>query len=360
MPGDLGVAERLRTRWPAHLVAAATEQVELRARAAAKYGDTAGLLFTRDGLEQATASDVARHRARRFAGRDGLVLDLCCGIGGDLVELAAAAPSALTVGVDRDEAHAWIARHNARTRGAPATTVAADVRDVSIPRAAAVFVDPARRAGGHRGGYQPPLPWCFELPAAYVAVKAAPGIAHDDVPAGWEREFVAVGRDLKEAALWAPPWATARARATVLPGGHSLVAQPQTPPAAVRPPGRYVLDPSPAVTRAGAVADLAHVLDAWQIDPQIAFLCADVPLRTPFGRSLAVAASLPFRLREVAAELRRLDIGPLDIRRRGLAGDVDELRRRLRTPGRRHGVLLLTRMLDQPWALICFQDEGTA
>ena len=38
------------------------------------------------GLEQATAEPVARHKARRFAGE--LVVDLCCGIGGDALALA--------------------------------------------------------------------------------------------------------------------------------------------------------------------------------------------------------------------------------------------------------------------------------
>jgi hypothetical protein len=341
---DLRVAERLRADWPADLVAAASEQAELRERAGDKVGDVSGLLLTRAGLEQASSAVVAAHRAERFASVDGLVADLCCGVGFDLMALARVARC---VGVDRDETHAVCAAHNAGT-----ATVVADVRDIQLERCAAVFVDPTRRSGDRRGGYEPAHGWCLSLPLARVAVKAAPGLDLADVPIGWEAEFVAEGRALKEACLWSPAWATTARRATVLPAGVSLVAS-GAQPADVRPPGRFVLDPSPAVTRAGLVAELAAELGAGQIDPQIAFLTADTPLASPFGRSLQVEASLPFGVKPLAAELRRLDIGAVDLRRRGLAGDVDDLRRRLRPRGSRRATVLLTRVVDRPWALVC-------
>lgn len=347
VPGDLRIATALRSKWPASLVAAATTQVELRARASSRLRDASTMMLTAAGLEQATSSVVASHRAARIAASASNVADLCCGIGSDLRELVAAGVHA--IGVDRDETHAWCARYNS---GAP--VVVADVRDVRLDGVSAVFVDPARRSGDRRGGSEPPLSWCQSLPVSKVVVKAAPGLDVSTVAEGWEVEFVADGRDLKEACLWSPAWATAGRRATVLPSGDSLVADPSTPSAPVREPGRYVVDPSPAVTRAGAVADLAAMLGAWQIDKQIAFLCLDEPNDTPFGRLLEVAASMPFSLKSLAAELRRLDVGAVDFRRRGLAGDVEDLRRRLKLNGTRQAVVLLTRLNDQPWTLICF------
>jgi hypothetical protein len=263
--------------------------------------------------------------------------------------------------------HAIAARHNAGVYGVAAAVAVADVRDVRVGRETAVFVDPARRTpstgGARRGGYSPPLEWCLALPASHVAVKAAPGLGHEWVPEGWEAEFVAVGRDLKEAVLWSPAWATGARRATVLSGDAAegavtLIASPGVRPAVVRPPGRYLLDPSPAITRAGAVADLAARLDAWQIDASIAFLSADHALSSPFGRGFVVEASLPFSVKALAAELRRLDIGAIDLRRRGLAGDVDELRRRLRPSGRRRATVMLTRVVNKPWTLVCTETGG--
>jgi SAM-dependent methyltransferase len=353
---DLRAAERLRETWPAPLVAAASEQAELRDRAAAKFTRHAEMLFTRAGLEQASAELVARHRAGRFAAVGGRVVDLCCGVGGDLAMLATHSSSDV-VGVDRDEVHALCARHNTAVYGGDATTVVEDVSEIDLQQFEVAFVDPARRRrdglNDTRGGSSPPLSWCLELPLDRVCVKTAPGLDRSVVPAGWEVEFVAVGRDLKEAALWSPGWATATARATVLPVGDTLTADPAAPPAPVRPPGRFLLDPSPAVTRAGAVADLAVALGAWQIDRRIAFLSADEPLRSPFGRSFAIEASLPFGVKPIAAELRRLDVGTVELRRRGLAGDVDDLRRRLRGRGSRAATVMLTRADDRPWALVC-------
>jgi SAM-dependent methyltransferase len=360
---DLAAAERLRQRWPADLVAAATQQAELRRRAAAKFPDADRLLFTRAGLEQATTAAVAEHRAGRFADVDGTVLDLCCGIGGDLLAIGR---RRAVVGVDRDETTARYAAHNTRIGGASASVVVADVHDVRVGPASAVFVDPARRPAGaadgtRRGGYSPDLDWCLVLPADRICIKVAPGVDRAVVPPGWETEFVAEGRELKEAALWSPAWATGASRATVLDGSavHSFVADPQVRPAELRPPGRYLFDPSPAVTRAGAVADLALALDAWQIDRRIAFLSADHALTSPFGRTLVVEASLPFGVKPLTAELRRLDIGSVDLRRRGLAGDVDDLRRRLRLTGSRRATVVLTRVVNKPWTFVCTDPSTT-
>jgi hypothetical protein len=354
VPGDLRVATSLRSKWPADLVAAATTEVSLRTRAASRLQDASSLMLTAAGLEQATSSVVAAHRAARIAAASvSSVVDLCCGIGSDLRSFMAAGLRA--VGVDRDETHAWCARYNS---GAPVAV--ADVRDIRLGGVEAVFVDPARRVGDRRGGSEPPLSWCQSLAVPRVVVKAAPGLDVSAVVPGWEVEFVAEGRDLKEACLWSPAWAAfpGARRATVLPSGDSLVADPSTPPAPIRAPGRYVVDPSPAVTRAGAVADLAAMLGAWQIDKKIAFLCTDEPTPTSFGRLLEVMASMPFNLKSLAAELRRLDVGAVDFRRRGLAGDVDDLRRRVRLTGSRTAVVLLTRVQDKPWALVCFADSG--
>ncbi|HEY4005743.1 MAG TPA: class I SAM-dependent methyltransferase [Pseudonocardia sp.] len=354
---ELRVAEALRRRYPAELVTAALAQHELRRRARAKFSLAGEMWFTRAGLEQASSEAVARHRARRYAGA-ARVVDLCCGIGGDLVALAGAATAALAV--DRDPLHLRMAALNAAVHGLEPETLPADVRDAPLQPADAVFVDPARRSGGRRlraGDSEPPLDWCTALAerVAGVAVKAAPGLDRGSVPPGWEVEFVAEGRDLKEAVLWSPALRGAPTRATLLPAGDQLLANPGGP-VDCRAPGEYLLDPNPAVTRAGLVEDLARRLGAWKIDPMIAFLSADIPLRTPFGRTLRVLEHGPWREKDLAARLRAHGIGALDIRRRGLAGDVDVLRRKLRTTGRTPATLVMTRVDDRPWALICVED----
>jgi hypothetical protein len=367
---EFGVGARLRAAGePPDLVAAAFTQAELRRRAAGAFDRAAEMLFTRAGLEQSTGQVAARHRAARFAGL-GRVADLCAGIGGDL--LAFAEDGHPLVAVDRDPVHLRIAVHNARLHapGADLDARCADVRDVDLTGVAGVFVDPARRSGPRRfaaGASEPGLDWCLALTerVPVVAVKAAPGLPTELVPPDWEVEFVAEGRDLKEAVLFSPALAAGTARrATVLaagPGGGAatLTGEPDGDERPVGEPAAFLYDPSPAVTRAGLVGALARRLGAWQVDPMIAFLTADTATPTPFARLLRVEASLPFDVRELAALLRTLGVSALDLRRRGLAGDVDDLRRRLLpprrdlVPGGPAVTVVMTRREDRPWAFVC-------
>jgi THUMP domain-like/RNA cap guanine-N2 methyltransferase len=420
----LAQAERLRREYPAELVALAMAQHELRLAAVAKFSRAAEMLFTRAGYEQSSSEAIARYRAARLAGARrgaGRVADLCCGIGGDLIALAGAGE---VLAVDRDEVHARLARHNAAVYGqaGQVAAVVSDVREVRLAGLAAVFIDPARRAGPgpvpagpasarpaparpapanpvrrfRAGLSEPPLDWCAALTSQVpaVCVKAAPGLPAELIPPGWEAEFIAEGRDLKEAVLWSPALATAPVasppggppgprRATVIapvpggrvpggpvpggrvPGGQAaddqaprghvtLVAAPGDP-VPLRAPGEYLLDPNPAVTRAGLVEDLARTLggDAAKIDPQIAFLTLDRPAETPFARTLRVLESAPWHEKEFGRRLRDLGIGAVDIRRRGLAGDVDQIRRRLKLAGKVRATLVITRVDDKPWGIIC-------
>ncbi len=335
----LRISTRLRAEYPAELVRDALALHELRMRAEAKFGRAADMFFTRAGLEQASSELVAGHRARRYDGARQ-VADLCCGIGGDLIALAAGHP---VLGVDRDALHLRMARANAEVHGVAArvTTVTVDVRDADLDGVDAVFVDPARRTDRRRlraGDSEPPLDWCVRLAdrVSRVGIKAAPGLPHEAIPPGWELEFVAVGRELKEAVAWSPAQASAARRATILPGAHARARAPggqamhraagpglvhtgaagaggaaaelagtgaattgaaTTGAAAagaaaagaaelvgtgaagegaveveVRAPGEFLYDPNPAVTRAGLVQELARMLGAWKIDEQIAFL----------------------------------------------------------------------------------------
>ncbi|MBX7558521.1 methyltransferase, partial [Streptomyces sp. tea 10] len=94
------------------LVAAVLTQSRLRAKAHAKFGDFARhMVFTRDGVEQATRWSVAALHAQRFA-QAGIehVVDLGCGIGAD--SLALAALERTVTAVERDPVTAAVATVN--------------------------------------------------------------------------------------------------------------------------------------------------------------------------------------------------------------------------------------------------------
>jgi hypothetical protein len=169
-------------------------------------------------------------------------------------------------------------------------------------------------------------------------------------------ELLADRRELKEAVLWSPALATTTRRATVFPGPHTLTAQPG-PPVPCAPPGAFLLDPSPAVTRAGLVETLARDLGAWKLDPRIAFLSADEAMRSPFGRLLRVDASLPWNLKRLRQVLRERGVGTVEVRKRGSAVDAADLTARLRLRGDAGAVVVLTRVADRPWALVCVEER---
>jgi SAM-dependent methyltransferase len=372
----LATASRLRTRHPPELVGAALTQVRLRVRARVKFGTEADrMYFTPAGLEQATRASVARHRARRFAAhlaahlgdRAGTVLDLGCGIGGDL--LARGRAGCRGVGVDLDPLTAAVARANLAAFGLQdsASVRAGDAVAQDPQGHAAVFADPGRRTARGRvfdpESYEPPLTTVLGLAGVAPAgcVKVAPGIPHDLVPPGAEAEWISDGGEVKEAALWlgglsgARPDTTLR-RATVLREGAeaaTMVADAGLGPPPVTGWRRYLYEPDGAVIRAHLVGEIAATLDGALADPRIAYITSDTLRATPFARAYEIHDVLPFSVKRLRAALRARDAGTLTIKKRGFAADIERLRRDLRPAGSRECVVVLTRVGDAPMALIC-------
>ena len=160
---ELQLVEKLRRRYDATLVTTAVTQAALRHRAVAKFGaDAERMYFTPDGLEQATRTTVSTHRAARVAGTQiGTVVDLGCGIGGDLITMARAGLQ--VTGVERDPETAAVARANLAAFDLPGEVLIGNAETTDLTPYDMVFADPARRADGRRvfdhNAYSPP--WSF-------------------------------------------------------------------------------------------------------------------------------------------------------------------------------------------------------
>ncbi|WP_282700764.1 methyltransferase domain-containing protein [Streptomyces sp. CC219B] len=357
---ELAVATRLRREHPAELVSAALGQARLRQRAAAKFGaeDAGRMFFTPNGVEQSTRASVAAYRARRLTELGVTsVADLCCGIGGDAIALARAGIRVLAV--DRDPLTAAAARANAEALGLTDLFEVreADVTEVDTAGYDAVFVDPARRSS-KRGrifdpeAYSPPLSWAVGAAskAPHAALKIAPGIPHEAIPAGAEAEWISDGGDVKEAVLWFGT-APGAVRATLLPGPRTLLGR-GLPDPAVRPVGRYLYEPDGAVIRAHLVAEVAEELAGGLVDPTIAYITADELRPTPYATAYEITDRLPFNVKKLKALLREREVGILTVKKRGSAVEPEELRKKVRPQGPNSATVFLTRVAGAPTMLL--------
>ena len=351
----LAVQSALRRTASGERVAAALTQVELRRRAVTKLGDDAArMYFTPDGLEQATRARVARHRAGRlqaFATRT--LVDLGCGIGGDLV--ASARAGIVCAGVDLDPLRVAVAQANLAALELGGAVMVADAGDVDTTPFDVAFADPARRTGRgrsfHVDDWTPSWSFVERLLRRDSCVKTAPGIPHELVPDGVEAEWVSDHGEVKEAALWSGALASTARRATVIgDGGLATLTEDDDPGAAAvgtREVGSFLYEPDGAVIRAGLVTAVAAGVDGGLLDEHIAYVTSDAAFETPFARGYRVVEELPYREKPLRAALRERGVGRLTIKKRGVDVVPEELRRRLSLRGDEEATIVLTRVAGQ-------------
>jgi SAM-dependent methyltransferase len=360
----LQIATWLRQKLPPSQAQAVLETVVLRQHATAKFSRAAHMYFTRPALEQASAEQVAQHRARRFQQLGcQQIADLGCGIGGDALALAAQAE---VTGVEWEPLRLAMAQENVRLygHGERFHPLQADLYSLTpLRQMDALFFDPARRdEQGRRffslAQYRPPLTlidrWRAVMPE--TAVKISPGVDYAELPDNAEVEFVSLAGEVKEGVLWyGRLHSGVQRRATLLPGGHNLTTD-DLPQEAIdcTPPKAYLYEPDGAVIRAHLVAALAAKLPAKQIDASIAYLTADKMIPTPFARCFAVEAYFPFQLKRLRHYLRERRVGNVTIKKRGSPIEPDKLQRQLRLRGSKnsHRFLFLTHVLGEPFVIV--------
>lgn len=354
----LPLIEALRRDFTREQVSAALSLARLRRQAIDKFGARAErMFFTDSALQQASHAAVRAYRTAQVGPL--AVLDAGCGIGAD--SLAFAEAGADVLGVDLDPLRVALARLNAAALGLGSVRFeVADIRDSLPEQRELVFFDPARRdAHGRRlfdvERYQPPLSTLRRWQTDRVVVKLSPGVdlAQLDDYADMV-EFIAVDDDLKEAVLWLPGDART-VQATLLTGGESLHwrRDGEPPDVPLSAPRGWLIEPNPALIRAGLVQDLAAAVDGALLDDTIAYITAGQPPRTPWARAWRVLDWLPFNLKRLRAALRAHDTGAVTVKKRGSPLTPETLIPRLKLKGSQSRTLVLTRQADQPIVIIC-------
>jgi len=355
----LSCFEKLRKHHEPELSKAALKTTLLRRKAEAKFSQAERMYFTREALEQATGEVAARHRARRFS-TYGTVADLCCGIGGDALALAASGP--MVHAVESNPLRLAMAQANAHALGLAdrITFHQGDALTTPLSPVKAAFADPARRTEGRRHidpeNYTPSLSaLCARFAAGFpLAVKIAPGISWDDI-AGLdaEVEFVSVEGELKECVLWFGPFRSTARRATLLPDGATLSADSAPLSLPLAAPDAYLFDPDSAVVRAALASHLARELRIAPIDHTVQIFTGHEPIASPFVTTYRVEFTARFHAAALREWLREHRVGRVTIIKRGSMIDADELVGKLKLAGSEHRVVMLTRAAGEPVMIVC-------
>ena len=366
----------LRKRGQSPERAALAVEVVLARERAKRRGipDAERLFFTEESLAQATSPALAVYRAARLA-PFGTVADLCCGIGMDAIALAEAGAKRV-IAVDVDAARLTFARANAEVRG-----VADRIAFLCEPAEAlgwlpadAAFFDPARRTdttrvSRHADRYAPPLDF-LETVRAHVrggAAKLSPALPDDVLAelAATRIEFLSENRECKEACVWfgeaSGVSGTGEDFAAVLLGGsHPLPLPHQNergesgrafadlgssplPPSLETPLSHsdeggagggstYLLDPDPALIRAGVLEAFCETVGASRISSEDAYLTTNALPSEPWDRAALayrVQEILPYTPKKVAPKLRERGIRRIVVKKRHFPQEPDAVAREL-------------------------------
>ncbi|OGN89131.1 MAG: hypothetical protein A2Y88_11985 [Chloroflexi bacterium RBG_13_48_10] len=124
-------------------------------------------------------------------------------------------------------------------------------------------------------------------------------------------------------------------------------------PHRISDPGSFLYEPDPAVIRSGLVTTLAEMLNASQMDPDIAYLTSETHSTTPFVRVWTIEDWFPFQLKRLRAYCYQHQIGHVTVKKRGSPIDPDYLIHQLRLKGDQECVLVLTHLRGEPIVTIC-------
>jgi hypothetical protein len=344
------------------LVALCISQAKLRSRAVTKFGLSAAtrMLFTEQGLEQSTRAAVSSWHARRLADA-GIksVTDLGCGIGGDSMAFASAG---ITVtALEKDTAAADFASHNL-SGFTNAEVRHGDAIEAEIATEA-VWLDPARRnlsvkAAGRvmlkPEDFSPNLDFAIELARKHDAgIKLAGSLPHELIPADCEANWVSNNNELVETVLWFGKLGTPGKRSAVIVDGQVLEFAGEDIQAPLAAPGKYIYDPISAMVRSHLIGAFALENNLWGISGAIAYLSGDQRVETPWLRGFEILEELPLDAKRIAKRMAELDIGTLEIKKRGVDITPEQLRPKLKLRGQKSATLILTKINDARKALLC-------
>lgn len=362
------LAARLRKEHSPERTALLLDQRELRQRAREKFDHAADMWFTRVALEQATDQWTAAYKAERFA-KYPTACDVCTGIGGDLLALAAATQA---TGIDASEVAVLLAKANLIASDRQAEVTLGEAAPAFVAQFDAWHADPDRRSTGRRTSsvelHSPDLAtleaMLQENPNA--AIKLAPaGAAPDEWQQRAELEWISRDRECRQQVAWFGDLAhhPGKRSATRLDKQGNVLGNftghPDAPLLMGERIGEWLYEPDPAVLAADLHGALAKSLDLAAAGTKVAYFTSQHDVKHPLLTRFRVVDQLPSaQVKAVAAYLRERNVGRLEIKHRGLKLDPELFRKQLKLRGDNEAVVIVFPLRGKPIAVIAEREDS--
>ncbi len=346
------------------------EQITLRPIAKRKFSSVESMFFERTLLEQATDERLAAFKAARF-GDAKTVVDICCGLAGDLIALAKHANRAECFGIDAS----GVAVHLARANCPQATIIQQLAEEHTLPADAWVHIDPDRRVEGRRTTtlefFSPDAEYLSKLiqQQKNVAIKLAPVTR---LPPDWschQRQWLGSRQECKQQMVWCGATSadndrpnqgaeTLRTATAIDNVGSVIFDWHETEPGRCEVAadiGDYLYEPHATVIAGRMIDSLANRYGLTRLAADVQYLTGaevDFPALTRFR----VLERCRVDDKEVRERLRFYDAGHLEIKKRGVEHQLIDRFAKLKLSGDQSLVLVLTRLRDKYIALICKRE----
>ncbi|MDP6541503.1 MAG: hypothetical protein QGF07_01835 [Phycisphaerales bacterium] len=329
-PTKVNEVATLRKKWSANEVSVAIELCKARESAIGRLDNAKGIVADLVSVQQASSSAVSTWKAKRFNNAE--VVDLCCGIGADLLQLPSTA-----VGVDCDPLRCWMARQNSGKK-----VFVGDARSYGLPITAMVHLDPSRRVeNGRRLGLDEMRPNLLEVQEICSkvcggCVKLSPSIDLEEVAIiGDQREVEYIedrGR-VTQGIVWFNELANSGCdvTATSLTTGDTVSGSIETPRISAEI-GKWIYEPNPALERAKLHGSLGNKLDFWEPAFGLGLLCGNEQTKSNWFNVFEVLSTSVLRLEKVTSELRKLGAGEVEVKTRDSVVDPNVWQKELQKP----------------------------
>ncbi|MFW9874034.1 MAG: hypothetical protein ACFFG0_13080 [Candidatus Thorarchaeota archaeon] len=350
------------------------EEVHIKIKGKKKFSRAKLMKFNREGLAQASSKYVAEYRTWKMRQRLGPIhasLDVGSGIGGDTIAMGmrwkvfSVEINPHTLDMQKHNVNVYNVKKNVDFIPGDILKLIDDAEfQEKIKEINCIFFDPSRRSQGKRTvkieEYKPPLSLVekLKLISENICVKAAPGVGLSYITSyDCDIEVISYKGEVKETVLWFGKFKINSEKnsiiATKLPEKISLVQESLKYKITLSKPKKYVYEPDPAFIKAHLIAEIAKKYTLFQMSNKIAYLTSDSFIDTPILKCYNVLAYKALDYNLINETLNELNLGKMDFKARGVKIDLKHIHNKVRSAGKNKGLIIFTRISNNPAALIC-------